>query len=130
MYKHQRVWKEATDKELPAGWIVHHLNGDHNDNRADNLVALPKHIHDSLNWVSMYFRRLNETPNLFNTMLLQLSKEQRSQKVRNVGGKIRHKGYKRKSGEYNWIRTTIDELERVISNMKQMDYILNSLRSK
>ena len=104
--------------------------GGHNDNRANNLVALPKHIHYSLHWVSLYFRRLDETPNLFNTILLQLSKEQRSQKVRNVGGKIRHRGYKHKSGEYNWIRTTIDELERVISNMKQTDYFLNSVRSK
>lgn len=32
---------------LPKGWVFHHLNGDHLDDRAENLVALPKDIHDA-----------------------------------------------------------------------------------
>ena len=31
---------------MPKGWVVHHLNGDHSDDRVDNLVALPKDMHD------------------------------------------------------------------------------------
>lgn len=31
---------------LPSGWVIHHLNGDHSDDREENLVGLPKEIHD------------------------------------------------------------------------------------
>ena len=32
---------------LPKGWVIHHLNGDHSDDRIENLVALPKDMHDA-----------------------------------------------------------------------------------
>ena len=130
MYKHQKVWKEATGKELPAGWVIHHINGDHNDNCANNLVALPKNIHDSLHWVFKYFRRSEEAPYLFATMLRLLNEEQKNRKIKNVGGRIRHRGYRHKSGKYNWIRTTIDDLEQVISNMKQTDHIFKGIKKQ
>ena len=31
--------------EIPPGFVVHHLNGDHEDNRPFNLIAVPKVLH-------------------------------------------------------------------------------------
>lgn len=44
--EHILVW-EAVHGELPKGMIIHHLNGIKDDNRLENLVALPirTHIH-------------------------------------------------------------------------------------
>lgn len=43
--EHIVVWEEANGKSLPAGWIIHHLNGIKTDNRLKNLVALPSKKH-------------------------------------------------------------------------------------
>lgn len=43
--EHILVWEEAHKTLLPAGWVVHHLNGIKNDNRAENLLAIPKRSH-------------------------------------------------------------------------------------
>lgn len=43
--EHHLAWEKANGKELPKGWIVHHLNGIRDDNRPENLVALDRHIH-------------------------------------------------------------------------------------
>ena len=43
--EHLLVWEEANGKPLPEGWVIHHLNGIKNDNRIENLVALPAKKH-------------------------------------------------------------------------------------
>ena len=43
--EHIFVWEQAHKKELPKGWIIHHLNGIKNDNRLCNLVALSRKNH-------------------------------------------------------------------------------------
>ena len=43
--EHIVIWEQAHGKELPAGWIIHHLNGIKDDNRFINLVALPGRKH-------------------------------------------------------------------------------------
>lgn len=46
--EHILVWERFHNQPLPAGWIVHHLNGITSDNRKENLEALPKKTHDLL----------------------------------------------------------------------------------
>ncbi|KKK70663.1 hypothetical protein LCGC14_2921720 [marine sediment metagenome] len=43
--EHIVVWERANNKELPAGWVIHHLNGVKDDNRPTNLVALSSQKH-------------------------------------------------------------------------------------
>ena len=43
--EHILVWQEVHGKELPQGWVVHHLNGVKDDNRPTNLLGLPRHEH-------------------------------------------------------------------------------------
>jgi hypothetical protein len=43
--EHILVWEEHNNKKLPKGWVIHHLNGIKDDNRPDNLIALPDRKH-------------------------------------------------------------------------------------
>lgn len=45
--EHVLVWEEAHRQELPDGWVIHHLNGIKNDNRPENLSAMPNGNHCS-----------------------------------------------------------------------------------
>ncbi|MBU1449283.1 HNH endonuclease [Patescibacteria group bacterium] len=44
--EHILVWEQIHNKPLPKSWVIHHLNGIRDDNRPENLVAMPtlKHI--------------------------------------------------------------------------------------
>ncbi len=44
--EHRYVWERVNGK-LPDGWIVHHINGKKDDNRIENLIALPKKNHNN-----------------------------------------------------------------------------------
>jgi len=44
--EHILVWEEFHGKGLPGGWLIHHLNGIKDDNRPENLVALPLNKHN------------------------------------------------------------------------------------
>jgi len=43
--EHILVWEQANGESLPKDWVVHHLNGVRNDNRIENLFALPYRKH-------------------------------------------------------------------------------------
>jgi hypothetical protein len=45
--EHILVWEQTHHRTLPAGWVVHHLNGVKSDNRSENLVARPRGQHIS-----------------------------------------------------------------------------------
>jgi len=48
VYEHILIWEQAHGKLLPKGWIVHHLNGQRDDNRPENLVAFTNAKHSRL----------------------------------------------------------------------------------
>ena len=45
--EHILVWEATHGKPLPHGWVIHHLNGVKNDNRPENLEAMPNGNHCS-----------------------------------------------------------------------------------
>jgi len=44
--EHRYIWEKAHGL-LPQSWVIHHLNGIKNDNRLENLIALPTKFHPS-----------------------------------------------------------------------------------
>jgi len=44
----QIVWEETHGQTLPKGWVIHHINGIKDDDRPENLVAMPKRRHDRI----------------------------------------------------------------------------------
>ena len=42
--EHRLVWEQANGP-IPMGWVVHHINGIKNDNRLENLRAMPRETH-------------------------------------------------------------------------------------
>ena len=45
--EHIAVWEKAHGQRVPRGYIIHHLNGIKDDNRLENLAAMPRHQHHS-----------------------------------------------------------------------------------
>lgn len=43
--EHRLVYERAYGR-LPKNWVVHHVNGQKNDNRLENLIGLPTLLHD------------------------------------------------------------------------------------
>lgn len=58
MLEHIYVWEQTHDMVLPAGMIVHHLNGIKDDNRPENLIAMKKGEHHQL--AEPYKQRIRE----------------------------------------------------------------------
>ena len=47
-YVHIRVMEKKLGGPVPLGLVVHHINGNKDDNRPDNLVAIVPGIHGRL----------------------------------------------------------------------------------
>ena len=57
--EHHIVWEQHYGK-LPKGWVVHHLNGIRDDNRIENLVAMPRKSHSPKLIVQPYQERIRQ----------------------------------------------------------------------
>ena len=58
--EHIIVWEEANNTPIPEGYVVHHINGVKDDNRARNLLALPRRGHSPSLTVKEVQKRLRE----------------------------------------------------------------------
>jgi hypothetical protein len=61
--EHTLVWEKANGKPLPKGWVIHHINAVKDDNRLENLEAMPRKKHadhhaDRVRWVEGEMRKL------------------------------------------------------------------------
>ena len=54
------VWEKAHGEPLPRGWVVHHLNGIKDDDRPENLLAIPKAKHDRITFGIDLVQKLRE----------------------------------------------------------------------
>ena len=45
LWEHIWIWEQVNRRVLPDGWVIHHINGIKNDNRFENLMALPRKSH-------------------------------------------------------------------------------------
>jgi len=65
LWEHHLVWEKANGKKLPKGWIIHHLNGIRDDNRIENLVAVPsRKQHPTYTFVKALQTRIRELEQL------------------------------------------------------------------
>lgn len=60
VYEHIVVWEEANKMPLPEGYVVHHLNGIKDDNRPENLLAVPRKGHSPSLLVKEVQQRLRQ----------------------------------------------------------------------
>ena len=45
VFEHILVWEKTHGQQLPKGFVIHHLNGVKDDNRPENLKAMPSGKH-------------------------------------------------------------------------------------
>lgn len=46
-YLHHLIWESHYQRTIPKDCVIHHINNDKSDNRIQNLVCVPKKVHDS-----------------------------------------------------------------------------------
>jgi len=44
-YKYKKIYEEKTGFKIPVNWHIHHIDLDRENNDVDNLIALPKEVH-------------------------------------------------------------------------------------
>jgi len=57
--EHRVVWEKHYG-EIPDGWVVHHLNGVRDDNRIENLHAMPRKRHSPITAMEPYQQRIRD----------------------------------------------------------------------
>ena len=64
-----RAWHRVVCRKahgwFPSNWVVHHIDGRKLNNKAENLIAMPRHMHDALH-TTYTFRTLPLRPTIEN----------------------------------------------------------------
>lgn len=42
---YRKIWKEYHNQDIPKGWHIHHIDGNHNNNNPENLMCVSPHVH-------------------------------------------------------------------------------------
>lgn len=58
--EHILVWEAHNNKKVPKGWVVHHYNGIKDDNRPENLFAMPNKDHSRKELGSEYKKKIRQ----------------------------------------------------------------------
>lgn len=58
--EHRLIWEKHNKKLLPDGWVIHHLNSIKDDNRIENLEAMPQGKHHSWLYIQALQKRIQE----------------------------------------------------------------------
>lgn len=48
---YRKYYEKETNKKIPKGWDVHHLDFNRKNNNISNLVALPKELHSKYHFL-------------------------------------------------------------------------------
>lgn len=70
--EHIVVWEKAHGQRLPSDMSIHHLNGIKDDNRPENLIALPKRRHSNKTQFEPYEKRILELEALVENLMKQI----------------------------------------------------------
>ncbi len=71
IYEHWEVWETVNSRQLPEGWVIHHINGIRNDNRIDNLYAMPIKCHHAKLFTMALQERIRKLEKEVDKMKLQ-----------------------------------------------------------
>lgn len=67
LLEHRVVWERANGK-IPSGYVIHHLNGNRQDNRLENLFAIPRKRHSPTMIIDPYRNRIQELEEKINCL--------------------------------------------------------------
>ena len=59
MNTRRELW-QATHGKIPKGWVVHNLNGNQEDNRLENLAAVPRNPENINQVIAPYRERVRK----------------------------------------------------------------------
>lgn len=55
-FLHHLIWENHYSQPIPEGCVIHHINNIKTDNRIQNLICVPKKVHDSFHSRKNYAR--------------------------------------------------------------------------
>jgi len=64
--EHRYIWETTHGQSVPKGWVIHHINGIKDDNRIENLHALPRSNHDGWTLLKVAQAKIRELEKNYN----------------------------------------------------------------
>lgn len=71
VFEHILIWEKAHNMKLPKGWVIHHFNGIKDDNRSQNLTAMPRKKHHNQMFILELQNRIRKLERLIQAGILE-----------------------------------------------------------